>query len=513
MISLWLIYFLMILMGHWLEISSAFYTSVYASFFGLVLGVTFITVLLKSVKTMQGIRFSWVVFFIITLMNQFGAIIEIYSASPYFALYMGAMLLTVFLKTLISPVRALYKAATFALAFAAIIAARVTALFAELWHSGEEIGDYAAELLYAIAANGGLLYFVNPLRLYAEIVSLINLDVWLPEVVALAVSVVVVEAVTIALPAAAVIEAVTWWLAWRRERKEAQEREREEAERLENEQRACECAEIKRLEHAKSLLERAYNGEAAAQHEMGMLYIGSSTFENAVTWLQIAADNGDTQSKYELGKIYYEGREGIAQDIEKAYALLKEAAIADHTETQFLLGCLHFGAEVGGEPDYSEAALWFGKAAGDGHAKSMGMLAQIHTMGDVFPEADAHLAIKLMKKLAHEHNDTEDMPLDVLYYNGLNVQEEAKLERAWERRSNGKKQRDTEIDEVTSELYWLNESIKQKRKFLHDYADNWDWRNEETQKSLKEDIIRSRELADELDYLIERKANASYEQH
>ncbi|MCL2674560.1 MAG: sel1 repeat family protein, partial [Defluviitaleaceae bacterium] len=457
--------------------------------------------------------FSWIVFFVITLMNQFGVIIELYSASPYFALYMGAMLLTVFLKTLISPVKPLHKAGTFAAAFAVMMATRVTALFAELWRSGDEIGDYTAELLYAIAANGGLLYFVNPLRIYGEVTRLVSLETWLPEVVALAVSGAIVEAVTIALPAAAVIEAITWWLARRRERKETQEREREEAERLENEQRAYEHAEIDRLGRAKNLLERAYTGDAAAQHEMGMLYVGNGTLENAVPWLQIAADNGDTQSKYELGKIYYEGREDIAQDIEKAYALLKEAAIADHTEAQFLLGCLHFGAEVGGTPDYSEAALWFGKAAGDGHAKSMGMLAQIHTMGDEFPEADAHLAIKLMKKLAHEHNDNEDMPLDVLYYNGLNVQEETKLERAWERRSNGKKQRDAVADEITAELYWLNESIKQKRKFLHDYADNWDWRNEETQKSLKEDILRSRELADELDDLVERKSNRAYEQH
>jgi len=510
MISLWMIYFVMILLGHWFGIDSPLYTSIYASFFGLVLLVTLITVFLKSIKTINDVWYLWIVFFAITLMNQFGVVIEMYSASPYFALYMTVMLLVIFVKTIISPLLEEQKTITFLVAFAAILLTRLTELIAGLWYRGVELANYPAELANSIAQSGGLSYFINPMQLIAQITRLTNLgapSTWVLEDVADIFSGLLFEAALLALPIAAIAYGVMWWLEHQSMAQEEQEREFEEFERLENELKARENEEVKRREHAKSLIEQAAAGGAKAQYDLGMLFVANGDTSNAAQWLQKAADNGNTLSQYELGKMYYKGSEGLPQDLKKAHDLFKQAAIADHTEAQFLLGCMYFGAEVGDKPDYSEAALWFGKASGNGHVKSMGMLAQVHTMGDEFPEADAHLAIKLIKKLANDHNDpNEDISLNVLYYNGLNAQEEAKLELAWEKRSNGKKQRDTEIDDLTAELYWLNEGIKQKRKFLHDFADNWDWRNDETQKSLKEDILKSRELADKLDELMGRNA-------
>ena len=354
-----------------------------------------------------------------------------------------------------------------------------------------------------IVENGGASHFLSISRLINSFPMIyFSIRFGRYEHIAPAVSDILIEGVTFALVAAAVVYVVMWQFDRRDFEQKAKELEHKEVIRLESEQKEREHKEAKRFEHAKNLIESAAAGDAEAQYELGMLFIGNGSHKDAIQWLQKAADSGNIESKYELGKLYYKGSETTERDLEKAYVLLKEAATADNTEAQFLLGCIYFGAEVGGKPDYPQAVLWFGKAAGNGHTKSMGMLAQIHTMGDDFPEADAHLAIKLMKKLAHD-DPNEDMPLEVIY-NGLNVQEEATLERAWEKRNTEKKQRNSETDELLAELYWLNESIKQKRKFLADYADNWDWRNEETQKALRAEVLKSRELANKIDELTGR---------
>lgn len=59
-----------------------------------------------------------------------------------------------------------------------------------------------------------------------------------------------------------------------------------------------------------------------------MYYNGKGTKKNikeALKWLQIAADNGESDAQYLLAKFYWEGK-NLPKDTEKAMSLIEQAA-------------------------------------------------------------------------------------------------------------------------------------------------------------------------------------------
>lgn len=522
MISLWMIYFLMIIMGQLFRIDSPLYSSIYAAFLGLVLVVTFGRVLVHSARTAQDIRFLWGVFFAVVLMDLFGVVIDEYSNSPFFALYMAALLLCVFVKTLFSRGRALGKAIACASAFMALMAAELVFLLYDIAQANgydlenlgiNEFSLLAADLPQAIRMNGGAAFFISPVRLFGNVsglfdtISQVGLTYW--QAAAFVASAAAADAVAIALPIAALGFLAKWRLDFRRFEQHRLQQDEEQAqaerERLDAEREEREREQAERFELAKNLVRSATNGDTQAQYDLGMLYIGDENYEQAIHWLRQAAANDDAQSNYVLGKLCIEGADGLEPDLEEALNLLEVAANLDHVEAQFRLGCLYFDGAGSDTPNYSKAAQWWGRAASNDHLEAMSRLAKLHTMGDEFPAADAHLAIKLMKKLAFEHSGQkpQESPLGVLIYNKPLAEPQARSAR--DRRQTGIDAQRARVDELKAELYWLNEGIKQKQKFLEDFAEEWDWRNDETQKRLREDVARAREVADELESLTGRE--------
>ena len=78
-----------------------------------------------------------------------------------------------------------------------------------------------------------------------------------------------------------------------------------------------------------------------------------------------AADNGDANAQYYIGKLYYKGK-GIEKDYKKAFEYLKKAAEQGHVDAQYYLGkCYYDGKGI--EKDY-EKAFELGIATGSASA-------------------------------------------------------------------------------------------------------------------------------------------------
>jgi len=494
---------MLIALGSWFAIDSPIYTAIYSYFLLFVLIVSFFTLLLYRIYRSEDARFIWYMVFGIIVLGQFGLLMDVNANSPYFAAFLTIVIPGVFVKTIFSRIEAKRKAVVFVIAFALMAATRLTYLLVHMWQNIHFIDDYAGWLLSAVMLNGGVAFFVSLGRLSGAVSMLsaaIEVQSW--EAIALAASSVSMEAVTLSLPIAAIVFAGIWGVKQHRRKvtvkQDNDEQERQKLERIVKDKEEQERAEQERIEKAKRMIKSAKSGDTHAQYELGMLHLDANNYDQAVPLLQAAADKGDTKSQYELGQLYCKGAEGFKPDIAKTYVLLEKAAEADHMEAQFLLGAMYFVAAGIDEPDYTQAALWWSKAAANDHVEATGRLANLHTMSDEFPEADGHLAIKLFKKLANEKSlPMQELPINIIYYNPAAQEETAKpADRATKR---------ARADEIKAELYWLGKGIKEMEKFLEDFADDWDWRNEETQKKLHDDRAKVEELKFELEQLTKRK--------
>lgn len=79
----------------------------------------------------------------------------------------------------------------------------------------------------------------------------------------------------------------------------------------------------------KKLLEAAQGGDAAAQYNLGVLYFeGKDTpqdYLEAAKWYGAAADQGDRQAQFNLGLMFYRGV-GLPKNLVYAYELFSLAA-------------------------------------------------------------------------------------------------------------------------------------------------------------------------------------------
>ncbi len=85
--------------------------------------------------------------------------------------------------------------------------------------------------------------------------------------------------------------------------------------------------------------EKARKGDAAAQYQLGLLYLTGNgaiqDFEEAARWFELAAEKNHALAQYELGMIYKVGY-GVAADLEKSYMWLNLAAAAGIDEAALM---------------------------------------------------------------------------------------------------------------------------------------------------------------------------------
>ncbi|EIC21260.1 SEL1-like repeat protein [Thiorhodovibrio frisius] len=74
-------------------------------------------------------------------------------------------------------------------------------------------------------------------------------------------------------------------------------------------------------------------GDAAAQRELGLLFLELTQPERAAHWLHLAAAQGDANAMQWLGKLHARG-EGVELDEAQAIAWIKKAAEGGHIIAQ-----------------------------------------------------------------------------------------------------------------------------------------------------------------------------------
>jgi TPR repeat protein len=113
---------------------------------------------------------------------------------------------------------------------------------------------------------------------------------------------------------------------------------------------------------------RANSGEAASQYQLGkMYYEGKDVPQNlkeAVRMFQLAADKGYPEALVAMGKCYMNG-EGVPQDSKQAMKYFNQAALKESPAAEYQIGVMHYAGE-GVPVNYEEGAKWFIKAADGG---------------------------------------------------------------------------------------------------------------------------------------------------
>ena len=156
---------------------------------------------------------------------------------------------------------------------------------------------------------------------------------------------------------------------------------------------ACDDSEVGEMDLCE-LRAMASRGSSVALNEMGVRYeFGRGVARDevkAARLFRLAADQGNADAQFNLGRMYKSGSDGIAQDDTEACRLYRLAANQGHARAQFSLGrmCEH-GRGV--PQDYAEAVRLYRLAADQGNAGAQLNLALMYENGQgvVRDEAEA----------------------------------------------------------------------------------------------------------------------------
>ena len=115
--------------------------------------------------------------------------------------------------------------------------------------------------------------------------------------------------------------------------------------------------------------EEALRGRPDAQLALGVWYLEGSEHlpkdtEQALMWLQKAADNNSVEAAALLGALYLTGEE-FPRDFEKANDYLALAARKGHPASQYLYAMM-CAMGIGREVDIDEARIWINMSAENG---------------------------------------------------------------------------------------------------------------------------------------------------
>ena len=108
------------------------------------------------------------------------------------------------------------------------------------------------------------------------------------------------------------------------------------------------------------------------QYTLGKLFMREEFMDikKAVEWLTKSAEQGYSESQYNLGSIYYLGAgEIVKQNYEIAIKWFTKAAIQNHVQAQYYLGLGYYTGEHT-TLDYKKSFEWLTKSAKGGNVKA-----------------------------------------------------------------------------------------------------------------------------------------------
>ena len=156
-------------------------------------------------------------------------------------------------------------------------------------------------------------------------------------------------------------------------------------------------------------------GDANSQFWLGRLYQQGQgvkqDYQEAVKWYRKAADQGNSYAQNNLGRLYQQGR-GVKQDYQEAAKWYRKAAEQGNSYAQNSLGWLYeYGRGV--KQDYQEAAKWYRKSAEQGNKYGQYDLARMYEKGEGVKQ-DYQEAVKWYRKAAEQGDEDAKKLLNAL---------------------------------------------------------------------------------------------------
>lgn len=168
------------------------------------------------------------------------------------------------------------------------------------------------------------------------------------------------------------------------------------------------------LAHLTSLAE---DGTTAARRTLGIALLSRGEQDGkGVQWLRRAAEDGDADAAFQLGKLYSAGAAGVPADAARAFAWFSAAGKSGHAGAAYYLG-IAWRDGYGVKTDHAEAARWLRRAADSGIAAAQFLLANAYREGDGVPR-DAAEAVHLYTAAAEQDHPEACQTLAMAYLNG-----------------------------------------------------------------------------------------------
>ena len=181
-------------------------------------------------------------------------------------------------------------------------------------------------------------------------------------------------------------------------------------------------SQIAVLNDFNALLEKAKNGDLAAQKDLAMAYLRGEAIEKdateAVKWFRAAAEQGDADAQNSLYVRYYDG-DGVEKNSEEAFKWLKLSAAQGHGLACYNLGLEYVSGELV-EKNEQKAIEFFAKAAKKDIIEAYYQLGLLYTQGETI-KPNYELARDYYELAGSELNGAAQNELGRLYFNGLGV--------------------------------------------------------------------------------------------
>ena len=202
------------------------------------------------------------------------------------------------------------------------------------------------------------------------------------------------------------------------------------------------------------------------------------------------AEQGDAEAQSELGCIYRYGSAGVPQDDAEATKWYRLAAESE--ESKDYIQSLRQRAErgdvdaqhsmgnayaVGGNvvPDGAEAAKWYRLAAEQGHAKAQHSLGFMHWLGEVVPKNDAEAA-KWYRRAAEQGHAEAQLALSEMCHRGEGVPRDIAEATKWRRRAVEKDETHQRAERGDAEAqYALSQNYRLGAGFPRDTMEAMKW--------------------------------------
>ncbi|WP_374486481.1 tetratricopeptide repeat protein [Zoogloea sp.] len=161
----------------------------------------------------------------------------------------------------------------------------------------------------------------------------------------------------------------------------------------------------------------AEGGTAEARRMLGLALLSRGDHDGTgLQWLRRAAQEGDADAAFQLGKLYSVGGAGVSADAARAFGWFSAAGKTGHPGAAYYLG-IAWRDGYGVKTDRAEAARWLRRAADAGIAAAQFLLANAYREGDGIPHNDAE-ALRLYAAAAEQDHPEACQTLAMAYLNG-----------------------------------------------------------------------------------------------